>query len=88
MEVADRVLELCSRPPTLKHFVDDRPGHDYRCALDVSRISSLGWKATVSFEEGMRRTVDWYKNNEDWWKRRKSAEFWDFYRANYRALKV
>ncbi len=88
VQVADAVLQLCGRPASLRQFVTDRPGHDYRYALDTARMRALGWKATVSFEEGMRRTVDWYQGNQDWWKRRKSAEFWDFYRSNYRALKA
>ena len=84
VQVADAVLKLCERPEALRQFVTDRPGHDYRYALDTAKMAALGWKATVSFEDGMRRTVDWYRANEDWWKRRKSAEFWEFYRANYR----
>jgi dTDP-glucose 4,6-dehydratase len=86
VQVADAVLSLTGRPVSLRQFVTDRPGHDYRYALDTARMAALGWKATVSFEQGMRLTVDWYRANEDWWKRRKSAEFWDFYRANYRDL--
>ena len=86
IEVADTVIELCGRPPSLKHFVDDRPGHDYRYALDVQRAQTLGWKPKVSFAEGMRQTVAWYQANENWWRRRKSAEFWDYYRRNYKSL--
>jgi len=84
--VADAVLEFCSKPASLKHFVEDRPGHDYRYALDVTRIRPLGWQAAVPFREGMRRTVDWYRSNETWWKRRKEKEFWEFYQRNYRGL--
>ena len=84
--VADAVLELCAKAASLKHFVNDRPGHDYRYALDASRISSLGWKARVPFGEGLRRTVDWYRENQAWWKRRKAKEFWEFYQRNYRGL--
>ncbi|WP_136444146.1 dTDP-glucose 4,6-dehydratase [Pacificoceanicola onchidii] len=50
-------------------FVTDRPGHDARYAIDPSRIrSELGWRPSVTVEEGLRRTVQWYLNNEDWWK--------------------
>lgn len=50
-------------------YVADRPGHDYRYAIDASKIQkTLGWKPTVSFEEGIGRTVDWYLQNEDWWR--------------------
>ncbi len=86
LEVADAVLELCGKPASLKHFVNDRPGHDYRYALDATRIRSAGWRAEIGFREGLRRTVDWYRNNEGWWRRRKEKDFWKFYQRNYQGL--
>jgi len=86
VQVADTVLRLCGKSASLKTFVKDRPGHDYRYALDVRRLRPLGWEPTVKFEDGMRVTVDWYRNNEVWWRRRKAPEFWEFYRRNYRGL--
>ena len=48
-------------------FVEDRPGHDWRYAIDASKIKSdLGWAPQVDFEEGLRRTVDWYVKHRDW----------------------
>jgi dTDP-glucose 4,6-dehydratase len=84
--VADQVLEFCSKPASLKTFVEDRPGHDYRYALDSGRLAGLGWQPQVSFREGMRLTVEWYRQHDDWWRRRKSADFWSYYRKNYRDL--
>jgi len=50
-------------------FVLDRPGHDVRYAIDPSRIrSELGWRPSVTVEEGLERTVKWYLANEDWWR--------------------
>ena len=50
-------------------FVQDRPGHDARYAIDSSRIrNELGWRPSVTVEEGLEKTVQWYLNNEDWWK--------------------
>ena len=50
-------------------FVDDRPGHDQRYAIDATRIrDELGWEPSVTLEEGMAKTVDWYLANEDWWR--------------------
>jgi dTDP-glucose 4,6-dehydratase len=86
IEVADTVLRLCGRPASLKHFVTDRPGHDYRYALDTQRIRQLGWAPAHNFAEGMRLTVDWYRSHEAWWRSRKGDEFWRFYRENYRGL--
>ena len=86
VQVADTVLELCQRPNSLKRFVEDRPGHDYRYALDIRRIRPLGWEPVMGFREGMRQTVEWYRKNEAWWRKRKSPEFWDYYRKNYKGL--
>jgi len=86
VQVADAVLSLCGKPGSLRHFVQDRPGHDYRYALETSRIRRLGWLAQTAFRDGLSLTVEWYRRHEDWWRRRKSSEFWDYYRRNYRGL--
>jgi len=86
VQVADLVLELCGRPSSLKSLVHDRPGHDYRYALDASRVQGLGWRPKHTFRADMEATVAWYQTHEDWWKRRKSADFWKFYLQNYRGL--
>ena len=53
----------------LIEFVTDRPGHDLRYAIDSSKLQAeLGWRPTVTFEEGLARTVDWYLANESWWR--------------------
>ena len=50
-------------------FVQDRPGHDYRYSIDSSRIKDeLGWKPSVCLEEGLRKTVQWYIDNQAWWR--------------------
>jgi dTDP-glucose 4,6-dehydratase len=49
-------------------FVTDRPGHDARYAIDPQRISTeLGWRPSVTLEQGLEKTVQWYLDNEDWW---------------------
>jgi dTDP-glucose 4,6-dehydratase len=88
IEVADTVLRLCGKPSSLRHFVQDRPGHDYRYAVDMRRMRPLGWEPSVRFPDGMKLTVDWYRSHEDWWRPRKGEEFWRFYRENYKGLPV
>ncbi len=69
-EIADTILDLLGKPSTLKTFVEDRKGHDMRYAMDHSKITAeLGWKPTVTFEEGMKKTIEWYKANESWWQK-------------------
>lgn len=83
--VARTVVELMGADPALIQEVADRAGHDYRYALDVRLIrDELGWRPEVDFATGMRKTVDWYRENEAWWRPLKSGEFWEFYRRNYR----
>jgi dTDP-glucose 4,6-dehydratase len=70
IEIADTILSILGKDISQKEFVKDRPGHDLRYAIDNTKaIKDLGWKPLVSFQEGMQQTVDWYKNNENWYKK-------------------
>jgi dTDP-glucose 4,6-dehydratase len=92
----DLVRQLCAlmdelapdlpvRPAeSLITFVKDRPGHDRRYAIDATKIcTELGWTPSVTVEEGLRRTVEWYLANQDWWKPLLSQEYQDYYRKVY-----
>ncbi len=68
IEVAKLILKHMNKPESLIKFVTDRPGHDFRYSLEWDRIRELGWKPMVTFEDGLRQTVDWYVRNEAWWK--------------------
>ncbi len=59
--VAKEILKLLSKPESLLAFVTDRPGHDWRYALNSSNTRALGWEPKVSFEEGLKETVEWYR---------------------------
>ena len=62
----------------------DRPGHDFRYAIDASKINKeLGWKPTVTFEEGLSKTIDWYINNTDWLDNVTSGNYQNYYRKQY-----
>tara|TARA_B100001063_G_C16726800_1_gene536896 strand:- start:109 stop:1167 length:1059 start_codon:yes stop_codon:yes gene_type:complete len=92
----DLVQELCkmmdeklNRPfkmsEKLIKFVEDRPGHDLRYAIDASKIKSeLGWTPSVSFKEGLSITIDWYINNERWLKNCTSGEYKQYYKKQYK----
>lgn len=65
-------------------YVKDRPGHDLRYAIDASKINKeLGWKPSVTFEQGLERTIDWYLSNEDWLKNVTSGEYAKYYDKQY-----
>ena len=65
-------------------YVKDRPGHDLRYAIDATKINKeLGWKPSVTFEQGLERTVDWYLNNETWLKNVTSGEYANYYKKQY-----
>jgi len=89
IEVAENILKLLGKPPSLIEFVKDRLGHDMRYFLDCKKIHSLGWKAEKKFFEGLKETVFWYKQNEDWWRKvkQKNTGFKKFYREYYRRNK-
>lgn len=65
-------------------YVKDRPGHDLRYAIDASKINKeLGWKPSVTFEEGLEKTINWYLNNEEWLKNVTSGSYKDYYEKQY-----
>ena len=66
-------------------YVKDRPGHDLRYAIDASKINKeLGWNPSVTFEEGLSKTVDWYLENEEWMQRIVSGEYEKYYKKQYK----
>jgi dTDP-glucose 4,6-dehydratase len=68
--IVEHILETLGVSKKLITFVPDRLGHDYRYAIDSSKIQSeLGWKPNYSFEEGIKETISWYLKNVDWWKK-------------------
>ena len=65
-------------------FVKDRPGHDKRYAIDAGKINKeLGWEPSLQFEEGLRKTVDWYLNNQQWLDNVTSGEYQNYYQQQY-----
>ena len=65
-------------------FVKDRAGHDLRYAIDASKINKeLGWKPTVTFEEGLSKTIDWYLSNNEWLENATSGKYLDYYTKQY-----
>jgi dTDP-glucose 4,6-dehydratase len=81
--VAEAILDHLGKPHALLTLVPDRPAHDRRYAMDGSRLEALGWTAKRSFERGIRQTVDWYRDNQDWWRRLRDSEWDEYYDRQY-----
>jgi dTDP-glucose 4,6-dehydratase len=83
LEVVRRILALCGRDESLIEFVPDRPGHDRRYSLASDRVLSLGWSPQVHFDQGLERTVDWYRDNAWWWEPIRSGDYRSYYARQY-----
>ena len=84
MEVVNLILDRLDKPKSLIKHVKDRPGHDRRYAIDADKImSELGWRPSVSFEEGINKTIDWYLENADWLGHIVSGDYQNYYDSMY-----
>jgi dTDP-glucose 4,6-dehydratase len=78
-----KLLSLLDRGEEFIRLVPDRPGHDFRYSIDSSKLRALGWQPKMDWDEGVARTVNWYRENEWWWRPIKSGEFREYYRRQY-----
>jgi dTDP-glucose 4,6-dehydratase len=85
VDLTHRILELVGKPTSLIRPVADRPGHDRRYSLDTGKLESLGWAPRERFEEGLAKTVNWYRENERWWRpiKNEDPEFRKYYQEQY-----
>lgn len=84
LEVVKTILRQVGKPESLITFVGDRKGHDLRYAIDPAKIHrELGWLPETKFDDGIRQTIDWYLENEDWWKNIISGEYQQYYEKMY-----
>lgn len=68
MEVAKKILEILGKDESFIEYVEHRLGHDFRYAIDDSKLRSLGWESEYPFEQWLEKTIDWYRQNQWWWK--------------------
>ena len=81
-----QILKLLGKSPELIRFVSDRPGHDRRYSIDCAKVRALGWRPTTPFEKGLERTVAWYRDHPEWWRKLKSGEWREYYARQYQEL--
>lgn len=84
LEVVKTILKALNKPESLIKFVTDRPGHDRRYAIDPTKLETeLGWKPKYNFDTGIQQTIQWYLDNEDWWKHILSGEYSNYFDNMY-----
>ena len=84
LAMAQRLLRLTGKPESLLSYVADRPGHDRRYALNSGKIQSeLGWKPEISLEDGVRQTIEWYKDNSKWVADVRAGKYLTYYEKYY-----
>ena len=87
LDVVRRILAHTDRDESLIEFVTDRPGHDRRYSLSSDKVRALGWEPQMRFDDGLERTVAWYRDNAWWWEPIRSGEYRAYYARHYgRAL--
>jgi dTDP-glucose 4,6-dehydratase len=83
IDVVRRIVELCGREESLIEYVTDRPGHDRRYSLASEKVATLGWSASTRFDDGLERTVAWYRDNAWWWEPIRSGAYREYYERQY-----
>lgn len=84
LEVVNSILSYLGKPESLINYVTDRPGHDMRYAIDPAKIhNELGWLPATKFEDGIKKTIDWYLDNKDWWQNIISGEYQNYFDTMY-----
>jgi dTDP-glucose 4,6-dehydratase len=84
IEIAKKILKILGKDESFIEYVKDRPGHDRKYDVAWSKIKNeLGWEPQFTFDEWLEKTVQWYKDNEEWWKHIKSGEYADYYKKQY-----
>ena len=84
LRLTKKILKLMGQGEDMIEYVSDRPGHDLRYAIDYAKAKNeLGWQPAVNFDNGLKKTIEWYKNNQVWWQNIKSGEYLEYYKKQY-----
>ena len=84
LQVVETIIDALGKSRDLIQYVTDRPGHDMRYAIDPTKIhDELGWEPTTKFDDGIKKTIDWYLNNKPWWEKIISGEYQNYYEKMY-----
>ena len=85
IDLTRQILDVLDRPVSLIKPTADRPGHDRRYSLDTTKLRATGWKPRIAFNDGLQKTINWYRNNESWWRSIKEDDpvFQGYYKKHY-----
>ncbi|MCX5872041.1 MAG: dTDP-glucose 4,6-dehydratase [Deltaproteobacteria bacterium] len=89
IDIVRLILSKLQKPFSLINYVQDRPGHDRRYAINANKLTDeLGWTPSINFEDGIDQTIKWYIENEPWWRRIKTGEYLTYYEKWYGGLRT
>ena len=83
LETTRFILQEMGLGGAMIEYVKDRPGHDLRYAINSQKLRGLGWEPNIDWADGLRRTISWYKKNEDWWQSLKDGAYLEYYKKQY-----
>lgn len=87
IDIIKKILHIMGKDESLIEYVTDRPGHDLRYAIDWSKIHrDLSWEPSVTIDQGLQKTVDWFVTHTDWWQHCKSGEYQKYYQEQYKIV--
>jgi len=83
--VAKKIIKAMEKTKKKLVYINDRPGHDFRYSVNInSTKKELGWSPKISFDEGLKETIEWYKENKSWWLKVRDKKFEEYYQALYK----
>ena len=84
LQVVETIIDALGKSRDMIDYVTDRPGHDMRYAIDLTKIhDELGWEPTTLFDEGIKKTIQWYLDHKEWWEKIISGEYQNYYDQMY-----
>ncbi|NOQ68070.1 NAD-dependent epimerase/dehydratase family protein, partial [Patescibacteria group bacterium] len=83
LELTEIILNELGKDESHIEYVDDRLGHDFRYALDIEKAKKIGWEPKHTFEDAIKKTINWYLENENWWKKLQTKELEEYYEKQY-----
>ncbi|MBD3238749.1 MAG: dTDP-glucose 4,6-dehydratase [Candidatus Moranbacteria bacterium] len=85
LEIAEIILKKFNLDKSRLEFIQDRPGHDFRYAVNSDKLKKLGWQPQTKFMQGIEQTIKWYQEHQSWWRKLQDKNYQQYYQAQYKA---